>query len=85
MKECSNKPISAVFIFLKLSSHIVCLSHTYTRTHTYTQWQGETNSLKNYKYNWFLFSYLRFSQNKSHVTLYEVKGNINIIKDVLKL
>ena len=61
MKEHSNKPISAVFIFLKLNSHIVCLSHTYTRIHTYTQWQGETNSLKNYKYNWFLFSYFHFS------------------------
>lgn len=40
MKEHSNKPISAVFIFLKLNSHIVCLSDTYTRIHTYTQWQG---------------------------------------------
>ena len=81
MKELSNKPISAVFTLLKLDSHVVCVC----LSHTYTQWQGETNALKNHKYNWFLFSYLQFSQNKSNVTLYQVKGNISIIKNILNL
>lgn len=73
MKELGNKPISAVFTFLKLNCHIVCVCLTHTHMHTHIQWQAETNSLKNHKYNWFLFSYLHFSQNKSNVTLYQVK------------
>lgn len=38
MKELGNKPISAVFAFLKLNCHIVCVcvSHTHTHAYTYT-------------------------------------------------
>lgn len=75
MKELSNKPVSNVFTFFKTQfSCFVCVSLLFIHTHTHTH-NGEENSLK--KKNTVTFS------PRMRVT-YQMKGHINIIKNILE-